>query len=75
VVGPFFNDFVKMRIFFITKNLILIFKLSIRESFYHTKRDFTVILVFLIVKEKEKIYKYVYKKKCIVSVNVSILNG
>jgi hypothetical protein len=46
VVGTFFYDLVKLRNFFITKNLVLVFKLSTRESFYYTKRDFTVIFVF-----------------------------
>jgi len=37
----------KLRIFFISKNLIIIFKLSTIESFYYRKKDFATILVFL----------------------------
>jgi hypothetical protein len=42
----FFYALVKLRKFFITKNLVLIFRLSTIESFYYTNRDFTIILVF-----------------------------
>jgi len=42
----FFYAFVNFRKKIITKNLVFIFKLSTIESFYHTKRDFTIILVF-----------------------------
>jgi len=45
--GSFFYTFVKLRKFYFSKNLIIIFKLSIIESFYYTKRNFTTILVFL----------------------------
>ncbi len=47
VVGPFFNAFVKPRKFFITKNLVITYKLSTMESFYYKERNFTTILVFL----------------------------
>jgi hypothetical protein len=51
-----------------TKNLVLIFKLSTIETFYYTHRDFATVLVFLgschnlgeIAKEEEKILKYKY---------------
>jgi len=64
-VGPFFYDFVKLRIFFITKNLVLIFKSSTRESFYYTQKDFTWFLGFLNSKGKREKYKYVYKKNAL----------
>jgi len=61
-MGLFFYAFVKIKFFFITKNLILIFKLNTIESFYYIKKDFATILVFLgschnflkIAKEEEK---------------------
>jgi hypothetical protein len=37
VVGCFFYALIKFRIFFITNNVVLIFKLSTIESFYYTK--------------------------------------
>ncbi len=49
VVGLFFNAFVKLRKFFITKNLVLIFKLSTIKSFYYRKKDFAAILGFLLL--------------------------
>jgi hypothetical protein len=57
--------FIKPRNFFITKNLIITYKLSTIQSFYFKKRDFVTILVFLgfchrlgkIAKEEEKIRK------------------
>jgi hypothetical protein len=47
VVGLFFYAFDKLRKFFISKNLFIIFKLNIIKSFYYIKRDFTTILVAL----------------------------
>jgi hypothetical protein len=47
VVSLFFYTFDKLRNFFISKNLFIIFKLSITKSFYYIKRDFTTILVTL----------------------------
>jgi len=52
---------------FITKNLVLIFKLSTIENFYYIERDFVTILIFLgfchslkeITKEEIYIYKYI----------------
>jgi hypothetical protein len=41
-----FYTLVKRRKFFISKNLVIIFKLSIIESFYYTQKDFATILVF-----------------------------
>jgi hypothetical protein len=62
MVGPFFYTFVKPRKKFISKNLIIIFKLRTIESFYYTQKDFATILVFLgsccspreIAKEQQK---------------------
>jgi hypothetical protein len=61
--GSFFYAFIKLFFFFITKNLIIIFKLSTIESLYYIKKYFTTILVFLgfchnlkeIAKEEENI--------------------
>ncbi len=36
MVGPFFYTFIKPRKFFISKNLVIIFKLSTIESLYYT---------------------------------------
>jgi hypothetical protein len=63
----FFYAFVKLRKFFITKNLVFIFKLNIVENLYYIEKDFAIILVFLcschslgeIANEEEKIYKYI----------------
>jgi hypothetical protein len=57
----FFYAFVKFNKKNITKNLVLIFKLSTIENFYYIQNDFATILVFLgschnlreITKEKE----------------------
>jgi len=47
VVGPFLYTFVKLRKFYISKNLAIIFKLNTIESFFYIDKDFTTILVFL----------------------------
>lgn len=47
MVGLFSYAFIKLRKFFITKNLVIIFKLSVVEKFYSVERDFVIILVFL----------------------------
>jgi len=65
MVGPFFYNFIKPRKFFISKNLVIIFKLSTIKSLYYTYKNFATILVFLgschspreIAKE-EQIYIY-----------------
>jgi hypothetical protein len=44
----FFNVFIKLRNFFITKNLVIIYKLNIIESFYYKERNFITILVFFV---------------------------
>jgi hypothetical protein len=49
VVGLFLYTFIKFRKFFITKNLVFIFKLSTIESFYYKERDFATILGFFIL--------------------------
>jgi hypothetical protein len=54
VVG-LFHAFVKLRKFFITKNLVLIFKLNIIESFYYRERlhhNFGFFLFLVIILEK-----------------------
>jgi hypothetical protein len=78
----FFYVFVKLKLFFITKNLLLILKLNTIESFYYIEKDFVTILDFLgcchsfrEIMNEEFIYIYIYIYKCIVSVNMSILNG
>jgi len=43
----YFYAFIKLRNFFISKNLIIIFKLSTIENFYYIEKDFDIILVFL----------------------------
>jgi hypothetical protein len=65
MVGPFFYACVKLKKFFITKNLVFIFKLSTIDIFYYKEKDFATILVFLgschSLKEisKEEIYIYI----------------
>jgi hypothetical protein len=79
IAGLFFYASIKLKIIFITKNLVIIYKLNIIEKFYYKERDFATILVFLgffhnpreITKEEESILKENYN----VSVNVSIFNG
>jgi hypothetical protein len=59
--GSFFYTFINLRKFHISKNLVIIFKLSTIKSFYYIEKDFAIILVFLgsyrnykaITKEKE----------------------
>ncbi len=46
VVGLFFNVFFKLKKFFITKNLVIIFKIITIKSFYNTYGNFAIILVF-----------------------------
>jgi hypothetical protein len=43
----FFYAFVKLKKKIITKNLVIIFKLSTIKKIYYTKKDFVTILVFL----------------------------
>ncbi len=45
--GSFFYTLDKLKKFFISKNLVIIFKLNTIKSLYYTKRDFTTILVGL----------------------------
>ncbi len=45
--GSFFNAFIKLRNFFIIKNLIIIYKLNTIEYFYYKEKNFTIILVFI----------------------------
>ncbi len=55
VVGRFLHAFVKLRKFFITKNLVLIFKSNIIESFYYRERfhhNLGFFLVLVIILEK-----------------------
>jgi hypothetical protein len=46
VVGPFFDTFIKLRNFYISKNQVIICKLSTIDSFYYTEKDFASILIF-----------------------------
>ncbi len=65
VVGPLFFLYlsIKLKKFFITKNLVITYKLNTTEAFYHKVRDFVTILIFFsfchscrgITKEKEEI--------------------
>ncbi len=48
MVGPYLSVFFKPRKFFITKNLINIYKLCIIISFYYKEKFFAIILVFLV---------------------------
>jgi hypothetical protein len=49
VVGLFFLHFHKVLKKFITKIIIIIYKLNTLESFYYKEKDFTTILVFFFV--------------------------
>ncbi len=66
VLGPFFNVFVTFKNIFITKNMVIIYKLSQRERlcynlrFYHSSGEIT--------KEEKKIDRK--KKKSVTSVNM-----
>jgi hypothetical protein len=70
----FFYVYVKPKKFFITKNLVITYKLSTIDDFYHKVKDFAMVLVFLsscfnprkITKEIEEIEI----KECVASVNV-----
>jgi hypothetical protein len=42
----------KPNFFFITNKLVITYKLSTIKCFYHKRRNFTVILVFVIVQKK-----------------------
>jgi hypothetical protein len=63
-----FNTFIKFRKFFITTNLIIIYRLSTIKGFYYNEKDFSTILIFLgfchnlreITKEEIYIYIYIY---------------
>jgi hypothetical protein len=50
--GFFYYAFVKFRKFFISKNLVIIYKLSKMDNFYYNEKDFVTILVFVIVLKK-----------------------
>jgi hypothetical protein len=47
VVGPFLYAFIKLRKFFITKNLTITYKLITIKSFYFKEKNLVTILVFL----------------------------
>ncbi len=74
--GSFFFLYIsiKPKKFFITKNLVITYKLNTIEGFCHKVRDFIMVLVFLsfchnpkgITKEGEEIEI----KECVVGVNV-----
>jgi len=74
-VGSFFFlcVFFKPKCFFITKNLVITYKLSTIEGFYHKERDFAMVLVFLSFyyspKEIANKNKEIEIKECIVGVN------
>jgi len=48
VVDLFFYIFVKLIIFFITKNLVITYKLNTIESFYYKEKDYAIILVLFL---------------------------
>jgi hypothetical protein len=65
--------FVKPKRFFISKNLVITYKLSTIKSFCHKVRDFVMVLIFLnFCHGLEEIAK---RKECVASVNIWIHNG
>jgi len=65
VVGPFFYIFIKFLKFFITKIIVVIYKLNTLESSYYKEKDFATILGFfkflITVLEKQQRKKNKYK--------------
>ncbi len=69
-----FNVFIKLIKFFITKNLVIIYKLSKIEIFYYKERHFATILVFLGFCHNPKKITKERRRKRVKNVNASILN-